>query len=300
MSVAELNFDEYQQEAAKYFQWREGDSLMVPLLGLAGETGQLLTEYKKWLRDGDRYKPFVDQISEELGDILWYVSALASNAKLNLEDIANENLAKIRERWGEKSPSHPTLFSTGSFDSAFPPEEQLPNSITIDFRKVVHEGRNKIGIFVNGEQCGDPLTDNAHSEDGYRFHDVFHFAYAVVLGWSPLVRALLSCKRKSNSETDEIEDGARARFLEEGISAMIFEFAKDYDFFKGASAVDFELLKTIRVMTRGLEVRNAPYSEWQKAILVGYDAWRPLVEQGEGVLQGNRSTQSLTFLSARK
>ena len=49
-------------------------NLMVPLLGLAGEAGSLLTEYKKWLREGDRYRPFSDQVSEEIGDILWYLS----------------------------------------------------------------------------------------------------------------------------------------------------------------------------------------------------------------------------------
>jgi NTP pyrophosphatase (non-canonical NTP hydrolase) len=266
---------------------------MVPLLGLAGETGQLLTEYKKWLRDGNRYTPFLDQVSEELGDLLWYISALATVSKLNLAEIANENLAKIRDRWGNGEYSG--MLGPMSFDEAFPIHERLPPNPTIVFRKVVFDGAPKVSITVDGEICGDPLTDNAHYDDGYRFHDVFHFAYAMVLGWSPLVRKLLKRKRKSVERIDEVEDGARAVFLEEGISAMIFEFAKDYGFFQNSNAIDYELLKTIRVMTRGLEVRNVAMSDWQTAILVGYNAWRPLVHHGEGILHGDRSKQSLVF-----
>ena len=46
-------------------------SILVPLLGLAGEVGELLGEHKKRLRDGDSYKLFPDRVKEELGDLLW-------------------------------------------------------------------------------------------------------------------------------------------------------------------------------------------------------------------------------------
>ena len=45
-------------------------SLVVPMLGLAGETGQLLSEYKKHLRDGDAHRLFKERVAEELGDLL--------------------------------------------------------------------------------------------------------------------------------------------------------------------------------------------------------------------------------------
>lgn len=60
----------------------------------------------------------------------------------------------------------------------------------------------------------------------YRFHDVFHLAYAAVLGWSPVLRALLKCKRKSHPWLDENQDGARAILIEEGISTFVFNHAK--------------------------------------------------------------------------
>ena len=53
---------------------------------------------------------------------------------------------------------------------------------------------------------------NIADADGYRYHDIFHIANAVFLGWSPVVRALLRCKRKSQPHIDENEDGARAGF----------------------------------------------------------------------------------------
>ena len=62
---------------------------LIPLLGLAGEAGQLLAEYKKRLRDGPGHVQFVDRVSEELGDILWYVANLASKYDLSLEAIAD-------------------------------------------------------------------------------------------------------------------------------------------------------------------------------------------------------------------
>ncbi len=71
---------------------RDDKALMVPLLGLAGETGTLLTEYKKWLREGAAYQIFKDRIAEDLGDILWYVANIASKEGLDLETVAVENL----------------------------------------------------------------------------------------------------------------------------------------------------------------------------------------------------------------
>lgn len=58
-----LTFRDYQDTAVKTDQVPSSDgstdkALMVPLLGLAGEAGSLLTEFKKWLRQGDIYRPF--------------------------------------------------------------------------------------------------------------------------------------------------------------------------------------------------------------------------------------------------
>ena len=100
----ELTLREYQRQAMRTNRVRGEDltSIMVPLLGLAGEAGSLLTEYKKWLREGERYRPFTDQVSEEIGDILWYLATIAQREGLDLQEIAEENLAKLQDRWSPK------------------------------------------------------------------------------------------------------------------------------------------------------------------------------------------------------
>ena len=72
-----MTFDEYQTRAAATdaSEILKGEDFSIILLGLAGEAGSLLTLYKKWLRDGDAFQIASERISEELGDILWYLAA---------------------------------------------------------------------------------------------------------------------------------------------------------------------------------------------------------------------------------
>ena len=79
-----------------------GNNLIVPLLGLAGETGELLSEYKKHLRDGASHLLFKERVSEELGDLLWYIANVAEKFDLKLNDIAQQNLEKASGRWGSQ------------------------------------------------------------------------------------------------------------------------------------------------------------------------------------------------------
>src|SRR3954452_15926929 len=108
----ELSFRAYQRDAILTNRDR-GDklkSLVIPLAGLAGEAGSLLSEYKKWLREGDRYRPFTDQVSEEIGDILWYLANIADKAGLDLEEVAEENLAKVADRFRPSDGGATPLF----------------------------------------------------------------------------------------------------------------------------------------------------------------------------------------------
>src|SRR5690606_16455702 len=98
----------------------------------------------------------------------------------------------------------------------------------------------------SGEAIGDPLTDNNYEDDGYRFHDIFHFGYLANLGWSPVLRKLLNKKRKSNSLIDENEDGARAQIIEELISLLIYSDSKDSNLLKYSKNIDTGLLKLVQ------------------------------------------------------
>ena len=293
-----MNFHEYQQQALKTDQvpTRRGDGVIIPLLGLVGEAGSLLTEYKKYLRDGDAHKLFKEGVAEELGDLLWYVANVASKFDLDLEEIASYNLKKCRDRWGGRSSVQTDTKTTGYiFDSDFPEHERLPRQFAIEITEVSQDNSVKMKAFINGKQIGNDLTDNSYSKDGYRFHDVFHLSYAAVLGWSPVIRSLLKCKRKSNTLIDEVEDGGRAIAIEEGLSALLFSYAKDHKFLKGISTVDYQILKTIKNMTSHLEVARCSLGDWEKTILMGYEVWRQVEKNGGGTVVIDIDACAITY-----
>src|SRR5205807_10419428 len=58
--------------------------LMLPLLGLFGEVGSLLSELKKKQRDTDSYVGYEDAVLEEFGDVLWYFANISQRANLDL------------------------------------------------------------------------------------------------------------------------------------------------------------------------------------------------------------------------
>ena len=277
-----MELNEYQRLANQTDQQPEKGnletdprSIMVPLLGMAGEVGELLGEHKKWLRDGDSYKLFPERVKEELGDLLWYLSNVATKHGLTLEEVADFNLNKTGRRW------QPIVAGKGQiklFDEDFPPSERLPRQMDISI-----EEESGIAITtMDGAKYGDPLTDNRYEDDGYRFHDICHLSYASVLGWSPTMRALMRRKRKSDPKVDEVEDGGRAIVIEEGISAMVFSYAERRNFLEGAEGVNYDLLRTIKDMTSHLEVSARTEGEWERAIMTGFDIWRQVKAKGRG------------------
>jgi NTP pyrophosphatase (non-canonical NTP hydrolase) len=292
-----LTFRDYQKQAIRTDRVQGNDlpSIIVPLLGLAGEAGSLLSEYKKWMREGDRYRPFTDQVAEEIGDILWYLANIAEKAGLDLQEIAGENLAKIADRFHPGQSDSTPLFGGDQYDSAYPENEKLPLSLTVLFQEIEANGKRRLETTINGKRFGDSLTDNSHVDDGYRFHDVFHFTNAMLLGWSPIVRRTLGVKRKSVPQVDEVEDGARAGVTEEAISAVVFGYAKDFSFFQDSDTIEFGLLRMIKQMTAPFEVRDKGLRQWEIAILEGYKVWREMVANKGGVFIGNATSRTVRY-----
>lgn len=266
-------------------------ALVVPMLGLAGETGQLLSEYKKHLRDGAAHRLFKERVGEELGDLLWYIANVASKFGLDLDEIAEKNLTKVRARWAAASAQAP------QFDQDFPDSERLPRKMTVLLAEEPGTGpRPKVRMTINGEDIGSLLGDNAYDPDGYRFHDVFHLAYAAVLGWSPNLRAFLKRKRKSRPLLDEVEDGGRARILEEGVSALAFDYARVHSFLEGITEIDYGVLRTIQRMTSHLEVGQATAADWERAILEGFTVWREVLANRGGEILVDLDARSIRYL----
>lgn len=327
-------------------------------LGLVGEIGGVLAECKKGLREGDAYPHHRNRLTEELGDVLWYLlrlidvlqcdldlldrlflplpsdrhdiihnaialgitgsqilgstrkynstlllkeaientaKALANmvaSANVTWEDIVKVNRDKVLSRWPKERKDKRVK------EVAECEEERFPAELCIEFREVKRGRKDAVILRCHGLNLGDRLTDNMEDPDYYRFHDVFHFSYAVLLGWSPVLRSLLKCKRKSCPDIDENQDGARAQVIEEAVSAYIFSHAKKMNFFEGIGSVDFELLKTIYELVRGYEVETVPLYHWEEAILEGYQVFRQLRRNHGGFVELNFKKRKFLYRHA--
>lgn len=378
-----LSFASYQKQAMSTDQRKSVDnSLGFPLLGLFGETGSLLSEVKKKQRDSIAYVGYQDSVLEELGDVLWYFTAVASRANLELELLASNiegnltnwndsatgltfadlrepienpksspslafeetllrlsaevgllmadyqagwldnnrdalagrlvailrtlqraaneagvtlhsaaefNLRKILDRWPSER-SFPALF-----DENFPASEQFPRVLVVDIEEVDVDGRKKSRLKIADRQLGDNLTDNREDDDDYRFHDVFHLSYAAFLGWSPNMRRLLKVKRKSKPIVDEVQDGARAVLIEEGIATWVFNHAEKLELFENVSSLDYGLLKSVRQFVTGYEAEECPLWMWETAILEGYRVFRLVKQHRGGRITADLNRNTLSF-----
>lgn len=101
-----MRLDDYQQETRRTcldepgFTLSPSDTMLSwNALGLAGEAGEVCDLIKKGIyhaHDLDH-----DKLKKELGDVLWYVAALSSGLGLTLSEVAEANIAKLRERYPE-------------------------------------------------------------------------------------------------------------------------------------------------------------------------------------------------------
>jgi len=99
-----MNFEEYQAAACKTALYpRRLENLEYPTLGLAGEAGEVANIVKKIQRDhgGVMNDEIRTKLKDELGDVLWYVSACAEELDLTLNEIAEYNVEKLAKRHGK-------------------------------------------------------------------------------------------------------------------------------------------------------------------------------------------------------
>jgi NTP pyrophosphatase (non-canonical NTP hydrolase) len=95
-----MELSEYQRRSRETAQYPREAWLAYPALGLAGEAGEVAEHVKKAIRDDGASVTHERRValSRELGDVLWYVSQLASELDLELDAIAAENLDKLGSR----------------------------------------------------------------------------------------------------------------------------------------------------------------------------------------------------------
>lgn len=102
-----MNLNEYQKRAAttdlmakpKVLNAKD-PAFVAKILGLVGESGEVADKIKKLIRDQDGAVTEVQkhEILKEIGDVLWYVSAISGYLGTDLEAVAEMNLAKLASR----------------------------------------------------------------------------------------------------------------------------------------------------------------------------------------------------------
>lgn len=192
-----MQFSDYQRAARETSQLGLGgpQSAVAPMLGLASETGSILGVYKKYLRDGIDLAANREFLREELGDLLWYVAAVATACDLDLEEIAEANLRRTRDRYPRAREAE-QLEELPILDAGYPAHERFPRRLIVAFaEQPLASGRaaavltlvgaepnafpdgplrldgGKLAGFQVGSELGNLLTDNTRRVDTYRFHD---------------------------------------------------------------------------------------------------------------------------------
>ena len=96
-----MDLSQYQARArATAVYPQAGDNLLYPTLGLCGEAGEVAEKIKKMVRDdaGRLTDERRDALAKELGDVLWYLAQIATEADLDLDAVAEANLEKLSSR----------------------------------------------------------------------------------------------------------------------------------------------------------------------------------------------------------
>lgn len=93
-----MEFNEYQQKVLQ-FRSKTADA-MYAVIGLSGEVGELHSLLAKAIRDGVKNdEEFEANVKKELGDVLWFIAAIADDFETDLEDIAMTNYLKLKDRF---------------------------------------------------------------------------------------------------------------------------------------------------------------------------------------------------------
>ncbi len=96
-----MEFNEYQKKAWETAIYpKKGNNLIYPMLGLGGESGEVLEKMKKIIRDEDSKisNEKREEIEKELGDVFWYLAAISTELGLKLEDVIQTNIKKLASR----------------------------------------------------------------------------------------------------------------------------------------------------------------------------------------------------------
>lgn len=266
----------------------------APFVQVIDETDQLLTlDSHDLLVTSKILLELIESDEIEVSFQNFFINYLSIINKLNisLKEILEANILKINDRF---IPIEDLDLSFYEFDKGFSEDESFEKIFEIEF---VTKANKKSYMKLNNVFIGDALNNNHRDDDGYKYHDVFHLAFATVLHWSPTFRALIKHKRKSNPQIDETEDSGRAIVIEEGLSAWLFAKHKlDKIDLTNENNITYGMLKTIREFVHGYEVEKCPLQLWVSAITQGYSVFNQLSSHKGGIVKCDLVNRKITFL----
>lgn len=119
-------FNEYQAESSGFFKpvkqlTPQSVRLLDWAMGLGGESGEVLDLLKHAICHKDTELDKME-LAKELGDVLWYVSAIATTTGIDMADVAALNRAKLSHRF------HGGGFNTTMSADRHAREEQLKDT----------------------------------------------------------------------------------------------------------------------------------------------------------------------------
>ena len=97
-----MTFKEYDDFVKTTAIYPEDKKVIYPAFGLSGEVGEIMEKLKKIMRGGGDVQNMdnnnKEELKKEIGDVLWYLSAISRDLGFELEDVANRNLEKLSSR----------------------------------------------------------------------------------------------------------------------------------------------------------------------------------------------------------
>jgi NTP pyrophosphatase (non-canonical NTP hydrolase) len=94
------SLEDYQRFVKSTKVYDKEYELVYPILGLANEAGEVAGKLKKIMRDneGQLTQEAFEGLVAELGDVLWYVTAIADDLGIQISDIFYDNFTKLSSR----------------------------------------------------------------------------------------------------------------------------------------------------------------------------------------------------------
>lgn len=95
-----MDFSQYQFRTGLTARYPQDRAIEYLILGLTSEAGEVAGKYKKIIRDngGEFSEESKNALLDEIGDVLWYCSELATSLQTNLAAVAARNAAKLESR----------------------------------------------------------------------------------------------------------------------------------------------------------------------------------------------------------